>query len=574
MSTLSKYETVDISNILNYVENPRHDVGSGEMDTIKKLINKVGTQYMYNLAKDIYENGLLSPNLPTLVYDSKTKKYVVYEGNRRVACIKILENPNILTSIDKSLQQRIENLKRTETAKYSTKIHCYITNEEEALVIMERTHSGEDRGRGLKAWTAKEKGVFVNRIKNKASIELIIAELNSKYLNEDITEKIGYTTIKRFFNNREVKKALQISGEDASNISKEKLILINYLIDKAIEEAQAQNKALTRLFNRAREIEDFFVPLIEALKSNTPDKEEEELKGDKPVNREEKEDLKIDDHKEKGGEEKEEEKQDNKSKNNPLNISINKDISKNTYYTNQTIELGSFLQVENAEMYNPEFLEIESSMLKIESGIIQPNNIPGPHNVTFKYYMDSSHASIYWQDSVTVNLKPIKTTYQIPKQNTVLSESFLGKYYERLEFEYSDKIKALMYFLAKESKDGKYSVFINIVSRMFLEYTFRIYAAKVLKEDNQSIDNKSKSLQGFIDYCCNKIELKNPEVFVKHIQKGRKEATSKVEILQKSVHYFDVTISNEDIQVMFKNLSKHLEYAYDQILEAEYQTNV
>lgn len=106
---------------------------------------------------------------------------------------------------------------------------------------------------------------------------------------------------------------------------------------------------------------------------------------------------------------------------------------------------------------------------------------------------------------------------------------------------------------------------------MFLEYTFRMYASKVLKYDNHTIDERSKSLQGFIDHCCQKIESNYPLVFVSHIKKGRSDATKKVELLQKSVHYYDVTISNDDIQAMFTNLQIYLEYVFDDLIREQLQ---
>lgn len=39
-------------------------------------------------------------------------------------------------------------------------VFCYITNEEEAFFIMERLHSGEDKGRGTKKWSSREKKIL------------------------------------------------------------------------------------------------------------------------------------------------------------------------------------------------------------------------------------------------------------------------------------------------------------------------------------------------------------------------------------------------------------------------------
>lgn len=562
MTIKKGYYTVNVSNILNYAENPRHDIGMSQVDTIKKLINKVGAQYMYNLASDIYVNGLLGANLPVLVYEPEKKKYLVYEGNRRIACIKFLNDPDLLTTIDKALKQRIEKLKKMSKAAYSNDIYCLITEEEKAFTIMERIHSGEDKGRGTKAWTPKEKAVFKSRLKDKITVELVIANLFEIHFKEDITKKISYTTIQRFFNNREVKKAIDINSE-FSNITKEKILLIKFLIDRVIEESEKKNVTLTRLFNKAREIEDFFIPLINNYNLNKNEKDNQrDIKKNNGVNRE----IKKASNPTLNSVQQTKSEKEHSS----LKLKIKNNVN-SVYYIDQTINLLDKLEITNKEYYKEELLDLHCKDLRIINGIIQPNNVSGDYEVIYRYYLDASKKVIFWQDSIKLTLKIRKKSVTQPNQQTVLSYAFANKYLEKLQFEHGDKIKPLIVFLSNESKYGKYSNLLNIVSRMFLEYSFRMYASKVLKEDNQSIDSRSKSLQGFIDNSCNKIEQENPNKFVKHIQRGRKDATSKVDILQKSIHYFDVSISNEDIQTMFTNLNIYLEYVYDKIIEESYQ---
>lgn len=574
-----RYDTINVSNILNYSENPRHDIGTNQIDTIRKLINKVGSQYMYNLASDIYRNGLLGANLPVLVHDSEKKKYIVYEGNRRVACIKFLNEPDILTTIDKALKQRIEKLKNEEKSQYSSEIYCLITEKDEAFTIMERTHSGEDKGRGTKAWTSKEKAVFKSRLKDKITIELVIADHFEKYFKEDITKKISYTTIQRFFNNREVKKAININSE-FSNISEEKTILIKYLINKAIEESEKKNVTLTRLFNRAREIEDFFVPLINQynLKLNDLDKgEESERKSNENTDLE---NTDLDDNNSTQETdannypfENDTEQFKDKKEKDSIRFKI-KNKSNNVYCTEQTINLHENLEITNREAYNSELLDIESADLRIIKGIVQPHNVSGEYKITYKYYLDMNKKNVFWQDNTTLILRSKRKSFASSTQQTVLSDAFRNKYLEKTQFEHGDKLRPLIAFLSSENKNGKYSNLLNIVSRMFLEYSFRMYASKILKQDNRTIDEKSKSLKGFIDGCCNIIEQEDSDKFVRHIKSGRKDATNKVELLQKSIHYFDVSISNEDIQTMFANLNIYLEYVYNKLIEENQQNSL
>lgn len=100
---------ISINEIVNYFENPRHAIAMNEKDTLKKLFDAVGNQYMLNLAEDIRSYGLLGNQQLVVVYSDVIHKYIVYEGNRRVAAIKLLENPR--TSIFWISQHVIRQLK-------------------------------------------------------------------------------------------------------------------------------------------------------------------------------------------------------------------------------------------------------------------------------------------------------------------------------------------------------------------------------------------------------------------------------------------------------------------------------
>ena len=163
MEDSKNYKVININEMLNYEENPRHDIATNQQDTLKMLIDKVGATYMFNLSKDIYLNGLIDVNIPVVVWDNNKKKYIVYEGNRRIACLKILENPNLIESINKPLKERIEKLILENKPNFSSDIQCFVTDKNHAFFIMERIHAGEDKGRGLKAWSSREKQVFMDR---------------------------------------------------------------------------------------------------------------------------------------------------------------------------------------------------------------------------------------------------------------------------------------------------------------------------------------------------------------------------------------------------------------------------
>ena len=108
---------INVSQLVNYYENPRHAIGSSEEDTLEKLFNAVGIQYMLNLAEDVQKNGLLGNQQIVVVYSEPIQKYVVYEGNRRVAAIKLLIDPDWFKFLDKPTIEKAKKIgQQTGTA--------------------------------------------------------------------------------------------------------------------------------------------------------------------------------------------------------------------------------------------------------------------------------------------------------------------------------------------------------------------------------------------------------------------------------------------------------------------------
>lgn len=188
------FQKIKIDEIVNLFENPRHAIGNNEIDTLKKLFEAVGTQFMLNLAKDIKEHGLLENQQIVVVYSERYKKYVVYEGNRRIAAIKLLMNPEKFNFLSKVTIDKVKRIAKNATLIDT--VDCYVTDEDEAFWIMERVHSGEDKGRGTKEWGAREKENFQVRRNNVKNLSYLINFYVQKYCGGlDITTILPFTTI-------------------------------------------------------------------------------------------------------------------------------------------------------------------------------------------------------------------------------------------------------------------------------------------------------------------------------------------------------------------------------------------
>lgn len=264
-----KIDKVSIDEIINYYENPRHAIGSDENDTLKKLFDAVGIQYMLNLAEDILTHGFLGCQQVTIVYAQKINKYIVYEGNRRVACVKMLKNPDKFTFLDNATIIKAKTLVQGKNINDLELLDCYITDEEEALFIMERLHSGEDKGRGIKQWTSREKEIFKVRQNNTKSLSYLVDFYIKKYFDEyDITSILPFTTIQRIFNNREVKKVVAINVNDEETFTKDRMQMVIDTSKWIIRKAEKQGIAATRLFNKSRDIENEVIPWLNEYQNN------------------------------------------------------------------------------------------------------------------------------------------------------------------------------------------------------------------------------------------------------------------------------------------------------------------
>lgn len=253
---------ISINEIVNYYENPRHAIAMNEKDTLKKLFEAVGNQYMLNLAEDIRYYGLLGNQQLVVVYSDEIHKYIVYEGNRRVAAIKLLANPSYFDFLDKSIRDKAIKISN-QSGNPIQEVLCYVTDEKEAFFIMERLHSGEDKGRGVKAWSAREKEAFKVRQSDQKTVAYLIDYYVKKHCdNFDITSIMPYTTIQRIFGNREIKANIGLDLADETTFTESRMKLIVHIAREIEVSAQQKGVSVTRLFNRAREIEDKVLPLI------------------------------------------------------------------------------------------------------------------------------------------------------------------------------------------------------------------------------------------------------------------------------------------------------------------------
>lgn len=165
-------DEINVADLKLDQENPRHEPAKSQREIIHALLTDGGSK-LVKLADDIATNGL-NPLDGFLVLRESASSMVVLEGNRRLASIKLLANPE-LTSIPK-YQKRFRDLRRKVAAPIHTVPCAIVTSREEGKHWQELRHTGEREGRGVVPWDTAASTRFHGRRGSQADRALAVLD--------------------------------------------------------------------------------------------------------------------------------------------------------------------------------------------------------------------------------------------------------------------------------------------------------------------------------------------------------------------------------------------------------------
>lgn len=138
--------------------NDRHGELENETAAIAWLFNERET-HMRSLTKDIvkqgeiYEYPLVSPD---------KSKFIVFDGNRRVTCLKLLDDPRRAPTTE--LQAFFRDQKALWKGTFPKEILCQVETDRDRIdEILFRRHTGSQSGVGQSTWDDRMKATFVTR---------------------------------------------------------------------------------------------------------------------------------------------------------------------------------------------------------------------------------------------------------------------------------------------------------------------------------------------------------------------------------------------------------------------------
>jgi hypothetical protein len=218
-------QEIAVTALLLDAKNPRMEVQPGHRDAIRALFAEEPKQ-MLNLAEDIVENGL-NPLENIGVSPAPDGRYIVHEGNRRVAALCVLHSPDLAKgAISEGLEKKLRELAKKLREKGATQtIECEVLPAEQWDHWVTLRHTGPNEGRGLVPWGPLEKARYLHRAgAGKKPIEVQFIDWYKAATETDETEhallkKIPLTSLKRLLDDSGVRKRLGITVDEGLALS-------------------------------------------------------------------------------------------------------------------------------------------------------------------------------------------------------------------------------------------------------------------------------------------------------------------------------------------------------------------
>jgi hypothetical protein len=205
---------IRIEQLLLDTENPRIGEATSQHDALQKLLDDQ-EEKLFELAQSIATEGMNPLDRLLVLRENKTSnRFVALEGNRRVAALKILVNPTVLTGLNlkSSLQRRLEELARDFNKTSVEPIDGYEMDSREAgAAWVHLRHTGENEGRGVVGWSGHAAARFRGTDPALQALEFVRAHGNLTEIQKEATgNSFPITTLDRLLATPDVRKRIGI----------------------------------------------------------------------------------------------------------------------------------------------------------------------------------------------------------------------------------------------------------------------------------------------------------------------------------------------------------------------------
>lgn len=236
-------ETIPIkpADLLIDEENPRISEPNAGQNKAHQAIGRHQQRKLQVLAADILRFGLNPSDLPIVMsLEGDTQRYVVLEGNRRLAALMALENPeSLVDAVTPAVLSQIRRLSREYQKNPIENVSCVVVKDrDEARHWIELRHTGENAGAGTVPWGSDESSNFRSRSGTAEVHSQALDFLQRRGdLSVDLRRKVPASSFKRLIGTPEVRARLGVEVQngtlyllaDAKKIAKALMHVVNDL---------------------------------------------------------------------------------------------------------------------------------------------------------------------------------------------------------------------------------------------------------------------------------------------------------------------------------------------------------
>jgi hypothetical protein len=203
---------IDVENLMIDVQNPRYDPAASQREALAKIALRQKDK-LIKLARDMVENGPDPSEVLLVAATDDPKQFIVLEGNRRAAALKLLSSDSLLKSLRLPADtiEKLMLLRAEAGGQIPGEVYCVVLEREDANHWIRLKHTGENEGAGVVRWD----GPAAHRFRgNSPALQAIDLVAKSKYIDEETKRKLPemyITNVERLLGTREARECLGVS---------------------------------------------------------------------------------------------------------------------------------------------------------------------------------------------------------------------------------------------------------------------------------------------------------------------------------------------------------------------------
>lgn len=207
-----------VSDLVLDHDNPRITHADGQQEALQKIIKDQQAK-LIKLAESIVKYGLNPMDrLLVLRVNATPVRFIAIEGNRRIAVLKLLTNPAVMTGLDVPIpiKRAFEKLARGFTPSKIEPIPCFeLNSREQGRYWLSLRHNIGHDGAGVDSWKSLAKRRFDGKPPAVQVLELVTERAGLTSAEQSaITEKFPTSTLERLLENKAVRQELGLELKD------------------------------------------------------------------------------------------------------------------------------------------------------------------------------------------------------------------------------------------------------------------------------------------------------------------------------------------------------------------------